>query len=252
MTKKNQTAVRSFIFLLLVSCVSPNLAIANTTFSDSTFNLSDYSISKYQTGVDDVAVVSQILTGGNPAATIQSVINIPPTGGSTFHATQFLSNSTFHYDPSLQGAISSIDASTDLYASFTAGGVPAPFSEAGVFSVIQGGNIYVHSQQVSPVVANFTPVHAFGLKAADFTLVTDRNNIFAVDPTQHPNFSSGILEFGVVGLAYIPAGYPATTAVNRFDNLNFNITAVPEPEAYAMLLAGLGLLSFMSHRRKTA
>lgn len=28
------------------------------------------------------------------------------------------------------------------------------------------------------------------------------------------------------------------------------ITAVPEPETYAMLLAGLGLMSFMSYRRK--
>jgi len=29
-----------------------------------------------------------------------------------------------------------------------------------------------------------------------------------------------------------------------------NITPVPEPETYAMLLAGLGLLGFMAHRRK--
>lgn len=28
----------------------------------------------------------------------------------------------------------------------------------------------------------------------------------------------------------------------------FNVTAVPEPETYAMLLAGLGLIGFMSRR----
>lgn len=32
--------------------------------------------------------------------------------------------------------------------------------------------------------------------------------------------------------------------------LAFQITAVPEPETYAMLLAGLGLLGFMAYRRK--
>ena len=31
---------------------------------------------------------------------------------------------------------------------------------------------------------------------------------------------------------------------------NFAIAAIPEPETYAMLLAGLGLLGFMSRRRK--
>ena len=29
-------------------------------------------------------------------------------------------------------------------------------------------------------------------------------------------------------------------------------TAVPEPETYAMLLAGLGLLGFLAHRRKSS
>ncbi len=31
---------------------------------------------------------------------------------------------------------------------------------------------------------------------------------------------------------------------------NFTVSAIPEPETYAMLLAGLGLLGFMSRRRK--
>lgn len=35
-------------------------------------------------------------------------------------------------------------------------------------------------------------------------------------------------------------------AVTRVSN--FNVTAVPEPETYAMLLAGLGLIGFMSRR----
>ncbi len=34
--------------------------------------------------------------------------------------------------------------------------------------------------------------------------------------------------------------------------VNFNVTAVPEPETYAMLLAGLGLVGAIARRRKTA
>jgi len=33
-------------------------------------------------------------------------------------------------------------------------------------------------------------------------------------------------------------------------SIAFQITAIPEPETYAMLLAGLGLLGFMARSRK--
>jgi hypothetical protein len=32
---------------------------------------------------------------------------------------------------------------------------------------------------------------------------------------------------------------------------NFQVTAVPEPETYAMLLAGLGLMGTIARRRKS-
>lgn len=43
---------------------------------------------------------------------------------------------------------------------------------------------------------------------------------------------------------------PATYFNATLDFGQAPITAVPEPETYAMLLAGLGLLCFMGQRRK--
>jgi hypothetical protein len=38
-------------------------------------------------------------------------------------------------------------------------------------------------------------------------------------------------------------------AITRISN--FDVTAVPEPETYALMLAGLGMVGFMARRRKT-
>jgi len=37
---------------------------------------------------------------------------------------------------------------------------------------------------------------------------------------------------------------------NRFSDYGVSVTAVPEPETYALMLAGLGVVGFMARRRK--
>lgn len=53
--------------------------------------------------------------------------------------------------------------------------------------------------------------------------------------------------------AYFTVQYNQYPTYGLFDNFNFSdgqVAAVPEPETYAMLLAGLGLLGFTAKRRK--
>ena len=36
------------------------------------------------------------------------------------------------------------------------------------------------------------------------------------------------------------------------DNITYNVAAIPEPEVYALMLAGLGLVGYVTHRRRRA
>jgi hypothetical protein len=53
--------------------------------------------------------------------------------------------------------------------------------------------------------------------------------------------------FGIAG----PDLAPGTSMAGSYSGtLNISVSAVPEPETYAMMLAGLGLLGFVARRRK--
>jgi hypothetical protein len=78
----------------------------------------------------------------------------------------------------------------------------------------------------------------FGGMKTDGTLVTQ---IFHVADGAPQTFSFS----GFTDLAYV--GWTNDAMYHQFDNIN--VAAVPEPETYAMVLTGLGLLGFMARRR---
>ena len=62
----------------------------------------------------------------------------------------------------------------------------------------------------------------------------------------HSSFTPGLTYNGPLSIRF---GYNDWNV--GIDNINFDqVAAVPEPETYAMLLAGLGLIGFMARRRK--
>lgn len=58
----------------------------------------------------------------------------------------------------------------------------------------------------------------------------------------------GIDDMSILNLTFSYVEAPQ----NAFEASNFSVTPVPEPETYALMLAGLGVVGFMARRRKAA
>jgi hypothetical protein len=57
-----------------------------------------------------------------------------------------------------------------------------------------------------------------------------------------------------MALDFHQTGNPGTQGVVFFDDLRVAtaVAPIPEPETYAMLLAGLGMMAFLARRRRPA
>lgn len=64
---------------------------------------------------------------------------------------------------------------------------------------------------------------------------------------------SRYVQFSGVGAAKITSlVFTNTPATDAFETANYSITPVPEPETYALMLAGLGVVGFVAKRRRSA
>jgi PEP-CTERM motif len=121
----------------------------------------------------------------------------------------------------------------------------------GTFLIAQGGNLYTHSVPLSTITGVFQNARANNLAAGDFSLVTDLTS-GTKDTTKHPDFAGSELQFGVLaGWVVTSSGttIPAHTTDIRIDNLSLNLTPVPEPASWLLVVGG-GLLMGLARFRK--
>jgi hypothetical protein len=126
----------------------------------------------------------------------------------------------------------------DLFASTATAGAGADFNNPDNMAIDAYGNMYIIEDQPGGV-ANIW-------KATDVDNDGDAESIDVWATLQTAGAEpTGLFYNDFNGKFYVNVQHPSSG-----NDVLVEISAVPEPETYAMMLAGLGLVGFMAHRRK--
>lgn len=233
----------SLAVLSLVATAGLASSASAVTFFDGVFNNADWSLTTIvnTNAAGSSAQGLQFLSGGNPNEyrRIRNQLTVSsPTG--ILHG--FHMNVTAFYDPSSQGAISSINYSEDSinYVNQTGNG------QGSGLAILQNGRFYRTSTALVMPYSSFStwqPNALPGLTAASFWEVDPgTGNIIAGTP----DFSAS----GTVMQLGFWRGNSNNGSINTecgIDNWNVVINQVPTPGAAALL--GMGALTIARRRR---
>ncbi|WP_202969163.1 PEP-CTERM sorting domain-containing protein [Gemmatimonas phototrophica] len=162
-------------------------------------------------------------------------------------------NSTFTYDPRVNGALASLSFSYDLLGLSTAG-YSEPFFGNYVPTLRQDGLFFFLSNGTLRPTTSWA---TYSITSAGVTNWVDPNNQSGL---LRPDFSVNgtTMEFGYImsgggDCPFVGQVCSAASFSSRLDN--FSVTAnavstVPEPSTYALMAAGLGVLMLVQRRRR--
>ena len=113
-------------------------------------------------------------------------------------------------------------------------------------SFLNGGVSFVSFLWGSPDTYNKLTVTSTG-----GTQMFDSTNINFASSTGDQSYSQYVQFTGLNGAMITSLSFNNLPAQDAFESANFSITTpVPEPETYALLLAGLGAVAFVARRRR--
>jgi hypothetical protein len=144
-------------------------------------------------------------------------------------------------------AVILLDGAADIGSSFGAGNKNNTFLDQFTFTVTGASDIDALISSISPAAANGLDITSLalygtgGLVASGVQLQTGKTDLWSLNA----------LNVGA-GSYYLQVGGSAVSGKAGSFGGNLNVSPVPEPATYGMLLGGLGLLGFMSRRRKNA
>lgn len=242
-----QSKLFSVILGLLVLVIVSSRATA-FVYTDGTFNNSDWNVTLATSGQGGTATAGQMATGGNPGSywDVAITLNATTPDLGTALVGVFSINSTAVYDPSVSGAIASIDYSEDsillstLNASIGGGQSAAP-------ALLQNGILYTLTLSTGVFATpdtTWTSHQLMGLTAADF-----------FSGTLNPDFSvtGAPIEFGFWRAISHPTGNPIQGRTGGIDNWTLTVNSastVPEPATLSLLSFGLLGVGFAARRRR--
>jgi len=223
--------MKSYHLLIFVAAlVAHSTASAQTiSYSNGTFTPGSWTTFVETGAGGSNASSSQAVSGGNPGSYLSVINNSNNEFISTFI---FFAGSLF--DPSTQGAITSVNLSVDAIRFGPDGQGFAP-------ALRQNGINYLFMPENISFPASWLSVNWSSLTGADFRTWASSS--------AHPDFSlsGGPIQFGFEN-TNAATGLIRTTS-SGYDNFSVtvNYTAIPEPSTYAAL-AGLGALGLVVWR----
>jgi hypothetical protein len=218
--------MKSKALFVLLAATAMTTAQA-VTFSDGVFLDSQWAMSVVPGSLVG-QMTEQILSGGNPGE-YKRVATINNNFTYNFHK-----RAAFVYDPSVSGAISTIDWGMD-YKNFNTFGQGQGFALA----LMQGGTIYRHLGYFTTddQYLGWQSVSQSGFGSSAF------GNDFSGFSTPNFTASGSAITFGFM----TSNGFADTVDVG-YDNYRVTINAVPEPATLSVL--GIGLLALRRKRAK--
>jgi hypothetical protein len=223
--------------LLVVLSMSTVSAQAGTiVFGDGDFDDTDWTIELFNFHTGGTASAGQVATGGN-------LDNFRRADHTTNAATDPADNAAiyaFHgytlgvIDPSVDGAIASVDFFWDVRAVEGAGQFSGP-------ALRQGDRFYVSAGLLELIGSDpqWRTVERLNVVESSFGLIRD---ILEIDPASDPDFSASgePVTFGFFSALAGGLGGPGVTSSAGYDNWRVEIETVPEPGAATlMVLAAL-------------
>lgn len=210
----------SLLSLVAVAQISHSI-----TFSDGTFNDPNWSMVTFPTSATG-QFTEQITAGGNPGA-YKRVATI--NNNFTYNAHL---RTAFTYNPSVSGAISTIDWSIE-YKNFLTFG-----QGQGFYLVIeQGGNLYRNGFFATGLGSGWLGAGQGSLTEGTFTE--------GISGSAHPNFSAS---GSTITFGFGTSNGNAATIDIGYDNYSVTITPVPEPGTLVFL--GVGAVAVLRRRKR--
>lgn len=248
-----KSALLSLAAFALTATADPARA-ASVVFSDATLNPADYAVTTYTGAAGFTTNVFQAAGVGGAGT---SFVTSYEKQGSTSPSARFQAlNSDFVYDPSVDGAITSIDFAYDgfisLYHNTTLVNLTNGSAQARVIAQ-QDGNLYMAARNVFQGLPfeSWYHVATTGFVASDFTLF-DPANPFTARTPPNLDFTGGAITFGfeIAHFGVTVNGGPSTGLVRSTMALdNFQLTlntqdpvgGIPEPTTWLLMIGGFGL-----------